>query len=53
MMVLEEQPSQAACITVDYMEKRNASIKQQYELSLNESLDGEKMTAAKQKQVKR
>ena len=44
VIVLEEQPSRAACITDDSVEKLNDFIKKRYELSLIEPLlDGEKI----------
>jgi|GEM_PF-3253929 hypothetical protein len=44
VIVLEEQPARAACLTGDSVEKLNAFVKKRYELSLSEPLlDGEKI----------
>ena len=44
VIVLEEHPSRADCLTDNSVEKLNAFIKKRYELSLSEPLrDGEKI----------
>lgn len=44
LIVLEEQPSQAGCVTEDKVAQLNDFIKKRYELSLNEAvLDAEEI----------